>query len=165
MSVREGELVSQVKDVHHKLLTALEHRHRCGQVVAASIRHTIDGARTAVSQEGSVGVVVAREELRASLAFQWDVIVGVTEGVCGVRLDGHSVVVGDRWRSVCDGCRRGSTIDVDAAQRGLGFGAGGGEEGDTPSGAEDDGGRKGVFAHLINITFRPPRDNKPQNNE
>ena len=88
VTVREGELVSQVKDVHHKLLTALEHRHRCGQVVAASIRHTIDGARTAVSQEGSVGVVVAREELRASLAFQWDVIVGVREGVCGVMLDG-----------------------------------------------------------------------------
>ena len=84
--------MSQVKDVHHKLLTALEHRHRCGQVVAASIRHTIDGARTAVSQEGSVGVVVAREELRASLAFQWDVIVGVTEGVCGVRLDGAESV-------------------------------------------------------------------------
>ena len=84
--------MSQVKDVHHKLLTALEHRHRCGQVVAASIRHTIDGARTAVSQEGSVGVVVAREELRASLAFQWDVIVGVTEGVCGVWLDGAESV-------------------------------------------------------------------------
>ena len=84
--------MSQVKDVHHKLLTALEHRHRCGQVVAASIRHTIDGARTAVSQEGSVGVVVAREELRASLAFQWDVIVEVTEGVCGVWLDGAESV-------------------------------------------------------------------------
>ena len=104
--------MSQVKDVHHKLLTALEHRHRCGQVVAASIRHTIDGARTAVSQEGSVGVVVAREELRASLAFQWDVIVGATEGVCGVRfvLDSVGSAIGTLGKATVNDFAKGKVL-------------------------------------------------------